>query len=120
SCFSLPAFTRQNQKRFKSPCQRRPEGAYNQPVRNVGICLILTIALSAQAADVTTVKATTEPVVDRSASLIEAIRQSPDPSSAIQAYARAIASQPADTPLIEQAYVRRMVELSVPEMADAQ
>src|SRR2546421_3967439 len=90
-------------------------------MRLFGVSLILAGGvLSAGAADVTTLKATTEPVVDRSGSVLDAIRQWPDPSSAVRAYARAIASEPGATGAIEQTYVHRMVELGVPELADAQ
>ena len=50
---------------------------------------------------------------------VDAIRRAPDPSAAVAAYARARAANP-DTPAVERVYVRRMVELGVPEMAAAQ
>jgi uncharacterized membrane protein YgcG len=50
---------------------------------------------------------------------IQAILAAPDPSSAIQAYARGVATEKNDVEL-EKAYVRHMVDLGAPEMADAQ
>jgi hypothetical protein len=50
---------------------------------------------------------------------IEQIRNAPDPSSAVDAYTRAQAAEPANLEL-KKAYVHRMVELNSPEMAAAQ
>ena len=51
--------------------------------------------------------------------LAQAITQAPDPSAAIQAYARAAAAAPSDLS-VEAAYLHRMVSFGLPEMADAQ
>ncbi|MGE5608295.1 MAG: hypothetical protein ACM359_03495, partial [Bacillota bacterium] len=56
---------------------------------------------------------------DRLTAVIEAIRQAPDPSSAIQAYADSQAVE-ANNLTAEQAYVQKMVQLGLPEMADTQ
>ncbi len=50
---------------------------------------------------------------------LESIRTAPDPSAAVDAYARAIAALPNDVALPD-AYIRRMVDFGLPEMADAQ
>src|SRR4051812_15637421 len=50
---------------------------------------------------------------------VDAIRQAETPSVAVQAYAKAIAERPGDAG-VEDAYVKRMVELGVPDMAEAQ
>jgi hypothetical protein len=55
----------------------------------------------------------------RLAAQIQAIRQAQDPSAAIQAYHDASAGGPADV-AVERAYVARMVDFGLPEMADAQ
>src|SRR5450755_3853212 len=49
--------------------------------------------------------------------LAQAITDAPDPSSAIQAYAKATAGAPASVE-VEQAYLHRMVSFGLPEMAD--
>ncbi len=53
------------------------------------------------------------------ASLIDALRKAPDPSSAVAAYARG-ADAKIDSIALDEAYVRRMIELGVPEMAFVQ
>jgi hypothetical protein len=59
--------------------------------------------------------ATTKPVDPA----LDKILRAPDPSSAIDAYAQAVASG-ADKIAIEDAFVRRMVDLGVPELAGSQ
>ena len=56
---------------------------------------------------------------ERLAAMIQSIQQAAEPSAAIQAYAEAQAAVPNDLG-IEHAYVRRMVEFGLPEMADTQ
>jgi hypothetical protein len=53
------------------------------------------------------------------AGLTQAINQAPDPSAAVQAYARATVVAPYDLS-IEGAYLHRMVAFGLPEMADTQ
>jgi uncharacterized membrane protein YgcG len=50
---------------------------------------------------------------------LRAIREAPDPSAAIDAYAKAQAVAPGD-PATQPAFVERMVELGLPEMAEMQ
>jgi hypothetical protein len=50
---------------------------------------------------------------------LDAIRKAPDPSIAVNAYAQGAAAV-TDRTLLEAAYVQRMVELGVPQLADAQ
>ena len=52
-------------------------------------------------------------------SILDEIHQAPDPSSAISAYAKGSAIAP-DNPALEAAFVTRMVELGLPQMAQAQ
>src|SRR5262245_54066539 len=49
----------------------------------------------------------------------DAIAKAPDPSSAVAAYAEAVAASPND-PAIDVAYVRKMVDFGLPEMAEKQ
>ena len=53
------------------------------------------------------------------AAQIDVIRRAPNPSAAVDAYAKGLVNAPDSVPL-EEAYLVRMVELGVPEMADAQ
>src|SRR5262245_31375416 len=50
---------------------------------------------------------------------VDAIAKAPDPSTAIAAYAEAHAAAPND-PAVDVAYVRKMVEFGLPEMAEKQ
>lgn len=50
---------------------------------------------------------------------VQAVALAPNPSSAIDAYARA-RQGPTDTVALESAFVKRMVEFGLPEMADTQ
>jgi hypothetical protein len=50
---------------------------------------------------------------------LDAIAKAPDPSSAIAAYAQAHADAPND-PAVDVAYVRKMVDFGLPEMAEKQ
>src|SRR4051812_24990509 len=61
----------------------------------------------------------TAPTTNPNASPIDRIRSAADPSSAIDAYTRAQTANPGNLQL-EKEYVHRMVELNVPELADAQ
>ncbi len=54
-----------------------------------------------------------------STSPIEAIRQAPDPSAAIEAYAKGVAVEPA-TDTLREAFIQRMIEFGVPAMAESQ
>jgi hypothetical protein len=63
--------------------------------------------------------ATTAPSTQPTSPAIQALSQTGDPSAAVEAYARGIAANPNDVDL-QQAYVRHMVDLGAPEMADAQ
>jgi len=47
---------------------------------------------------------------------VRAIEQAPDPSAAVTAYANGVANESSD-PKIHEAYVKRMVELGLPELA---
>jgi hypothetical protein len=60
-----------------------------------------------------------QPAGDRVTAQIQAIRQAQDPSAAIQAYHDASVGGPADV-AVERAYVARMVDFGLPEMADVQ
>jgi hypothetical protein len=51
---------------------------------------------------------------------LDAIRSAPDPSATIEAYARGVADGRVSVVELEQAYVRRMIELGAPELAEAQ
>jgi hypothetical protein len=62
--------------------------------------------------------ATTQPATPTGAAA--AIAQASDPSAAVAAYAKALADEPNSNLAIESAYVRRMVDFGVPEMAEAQ
>lgn len=55
----------------------------------------------------------------REAALVQAIRQAQDPSAAIQAYHDASGVAPGNL-AVERAYVARMVDFGLPEMADVQ
>lgn len=57
--------------------------------------------------------------LNSSADLTQSIRTAPDPSTAVAAYAKAQAAAPNDG-AAEEAYLRRMVDFGLPEMADAQ
>src|SRR3954470_6194179 len=50
---------------------------------------------------------------------LSAIRNAPDPSAAVEAYARARTSN-ADPVALEKAYVERLVALGLPELAESQ
>jgi hypothetical protein len=52
-------------------------------------------------------------------SLLQSIQSAADPSTAVAAYANAVSSL-GDSVLVEQSYVRRMVDLGLPELAEAQ
>src|SRR5262245_24653663 len=52
-------------------------------------------------------------------SSVDGIAKATDPSSAIAAYVEARAASPND-PAVDVAYVRKMVELGLPEMAEKQ
>jgi hypothetical protein len=53
--------------------------------------------------------------------MIQAVRTAPDPSATVEAYTRAIAAAgPAAAMEVKQAFVRRMLELGTPELADSQ
>jgi hypothetical protein len=88
---------------------------------------LFSISLSAatsRAADVTTFKPppATAPAsrpTTMPATPLSAILSAPDPSAVVQAYSHAAATQPGNIDL-EKAYIHRMVELNVPEMADLQ
>jgi Flp pilus assembly protein TadD len=56
---------------------------------------------------------------NRPAAPIEAIRQAPDPSATIEAYAKGVAVEPA-TDALREAFIQRMVEFGVPAMAESQ
>jgi hypothetical protein len=56
------------------------------------------------------------PPVSGDAAALQAIQQAPDPSAVVAAYANGIALSPND-PKLQDAYVRRMVDLGLPEMA---
>jgi hypothetical protein len=51
---------------------------------------------------------------------LTAIRKAPDPSAAVEAYARASKAAGQDTAALEQAYVSRLVALGLPELAESQ
>jgi hypothetical protein len=57
---------------------------------------------------------TNQPVT--TAAAIQAIQQAPDPSAAVAAYGSGLAIAPND-PKLHEAYVARMVEMGLPEMA---
>ena len=93
---------------------------------------LTTLTAAAFAADVTTISPTTGPSVATAAapapatapstapaSPLEALRAAANPSAAVDAYARAATTQPGNIDL-EKAYIRKMVDLNVPEMADLQ
>ena len=63
--------------------------------------------------------APTAPTTVAASPAIQAIAQAPDPSSAVQAYATAIGAEPGSV-AAESAYLKRMIELGVPAMAEAQ
>jgi hypothetical protein len=74
------------------------------------------------AAKAKTIFVTTAPATAPStapASAFDAVRSAPNPSAAVEAYARAAATHAGDIEL-QKAYVHRMVELNVPEMAEIQ
>src|SRR5690349_6507421 len=79
--------------------------------------LILSLSAAPLAAQPATQPTTTTD--SRLAPYLQAIDQAPDPSSAIAAYARAFAVAP-DNTRVQNALLRRMVDLRIPEMADAQ
>src|SRR5689334_10818771 len=83
---------------------------------------LLTIAIGAAlTAGITfsQIAPTTAPASQTAAELIVPIHDAADPSAAIQAYATAIAAGH-DQTAVESAFVRRMVDFGVPEMALAQ
>jgi hypothetical protein len=57
---------------------------------------------------------------DPAADPLTAIRNAPDPSAAVEAYARANKAAGGDTAALEQAYVSRLVALGLPELAESQ
>lgn len=59
------------------------------------------------------------PAADPMAESLRALREARSPAEAIQAYADAQARTPGDL-FVQQAYVQRMVEFGLPEMADVQ
>src|SRR5438270_9216160 len=59
------------------------------------------------------------PRPERSASGVEMIRRAEDPSSAVDAYTKAAAVE-GNKVAAQKAYVRRMVEFGLPEMAESQ
>src|SRR3954452_20200899 len=61
----------------------------------------------------------TAPAAASPSPVVQAILQSPDPSTAVEAYARAIAAQPKRIEA-ESAYLQRMVQFGVPAMAESQ
>src|SRR5437868_5483765 len=56
---------------------------------------------------------------DRESMRLQSIRSAPDPSSAVNAFADAKAAEPGNV-AFEKAYVAKMVEFQLPEMAEAQ
>src|SRR5437016_1920880 len=56
---------------------------------------------------------------DRESMLLQSLRSAPDPSSAVNAFADAKAVEPGNI-TFEKAYVAKMVEFQLPEMAEAQ
>lgn len=99
-----------------------------KPARSI-LCAVMAVTMSGlpftlqAAGPATTLPAAVAPVAQpadaRLASLIQAIRQAQDPSAAIQAYHDASNFAPSDV-AVEQAYVMRMVDFGLPEMADVQ
>src|SRR6185369_5650590 len=82
-----------------------------------GVTSLSAVPGTAQAADPITVFApATQPA---STQPIQPIANAPDPSAAIDAYARAVAAG-GDRVALEDAFVRRMVDFGVPEMAASQ
>src|SRR5512135_3143821 len=75
--------------------------------------LVISLFLAGTLLGVTTRAASPSPVVD---SAIQAIQQAPDPSAAVSAYANAIALE-RNQPKIYEAYVARMVDFGMPELA---
>ena len=70
----------------------------------------------AAAGDPLSQSATSSEVADRIAPYIDAIRNAPDPSAAVSAYARALSVDRGDW-AASDTYLQRMIELGVPDMA---
>jgi hypothetical protein len=86
--------------------------------RHVLLIVPLALALAPPAVGQTWgVAPTTGPAVNP---LVQAVRTAPDPSATIDAYARGVAAGAVPVVDLEQAYVRRMLDLGAPELADSQ
>jgi hypothetical protein len=83
-----------------------------------GVLAAAAPLLAQAAADPPQPAAPAEQPADQGA-LLNSIRQAPDPSAAINAYAKAQATAPDDL-AVERAYVERMVSFGLPEMAETQ
>src|SRR2546423_9831601 len=90
-------------------------------MRSGALILAMVLATGASALAQATQPAPASPTTSPTDAAIEQIRQAPNPSAAVEAYARAIAAPGAAGNLaIGQAYVRKMGDLGAPEMAEAQ
>src|SRR5437763_1137215 len=90
-------------------------------LRNIAVAILggtvngLAVSYAAEPQQPAPITPATQPVTET----ISAIMKAPDPSAVVDAYARAITAGQ-DVVSAESAYMRRLVELGLPEMAETQ